>query len=361
MDSFTQIALGAAVGEATLGRKVGNKAVLWGAVGGLIPDLDILAAPFLDAVERFTYHRSLSHSFLFALLASPLLGYMVSRIHRRAEASWRDWSLLFLLTLGTHWMLDSLTTYGTQVFWPFSDTRVAFDSIFIVDLFYSIPLLAAVITILFLRSGSRARSVVVATGLAVTTLYLVAGLGSKYAAERVFERELVRQDITYESYITTPTPTNIVLWRLTARSGGGYYTGFYSVLDDSEHVELRYVPGNHHLIDGIRGEWAVDRLVWFSRGYYSVSEADGELHFNNLIFGNLNAPGQQAASDWVFSFRITPGADGLVVSEREKSFESAGGFLRGYYRRAIGQQVLRSVPPGFRSAQSLHEEELPGS
>ncbi|MCB0293431.1 MAG: metal-dependent hydrolase, partial [Calditrichaeota bacterium] len=72
MDTITQIALGAAVGEAVLGRKVGNKALLWGAVGGTIPDLDVLARPLLSGVENLGFHRGFSHSILFAVMIAPL-------------------------------------------------------------------------------------------------------------------------------------------------------------------------------------------------------------------------------------------------------------------------------------------------
>ena len=43
MDSLTQIVLGASVGEAALGRKVGNRAMVWGAIAGTIPDLDVIS------------------------------------------------------------------------------------------------------------------------------------------------------------------------------------------------------------------------------------------------------------------------------------------------------------------------------
>ena len=59
MDSLTQIALGAAVGEAVLGKKVGNKAVLWGAVAGTIPDLDVIPGSFMDTVARLEHNRFL--------------------------------------------------------------------------------------------------------------------------------------------------------------------------------------------------------------------------------------------------------------------------------------------------------------
>ena len=57
MDSITQAALGAAVGEVVLGKKVGNKATLWGAFGGTLPDLDIFLNPFLTDVQSLVVHR----------------------------------------------------------------------------------------------------------------------------------------------------------------------------------------------------------------------------------------------------------------------------------------------------------------
>ena len=65
MDSLTQIVLGASVGEAVLGKKVGNKAALYGAIAGTIPDLDVLAGYFVDEITAIEWHRGFSHSILF--------------------------------------------------------------------------------------------------------------------------------------------------------------------------------------------------------------------------------------------------------------------------------------------------------
>ena len=67
MDSLTQMVLGAAVAEATLGKKVGNKAALWGAVAGTIPDLDVIGMFFLNTVDELHFHRGFTHSILFSL------------------------------------------------------------------------------------------------------------------------------------------------------------------------------------------------------------------------------------------------------------------------------------------------------
>ena len=82
MDSLTQIVLGAAVGEAVLGRKVGNKAILWGAVAGTIPDLDVLSKYFVDEVTALEMHRGFSHSILFSLLFAPIFGFLIKKCER---------------------------------------------------------------------------------------------------------------------------------------------------------------------------------------------------------------------------------------------------------------------------------------
>src|SRR5688572_5158489 len=79
MDSLTQMVLGAAVGELVLGRKVGNKAILWGAIAGTIPDLDVLSSLFLDDLRANEVHRGVTHSLLFSLVAAPLFGRWIKR------------------------------------------------------------------------------------------------------------------------------------------------------------------------------------------------------------------------------------------------------------------------------------------
>ena len=84
MDSLTQIVLGGAVGEAVLGKKIGNRAILWGAVAGTIPDLDILYNRFTDEITAVELHRGFSHSIIFCILLAPILGWLVQKIHKNS-------------------------------------------------------------------------------------------------------------------------------------------------------------------------------------------------------------------------------------------------------------------------------------
>ncbi|SER11712.1 metal-dependent hydrolase [Neolewinella agarilytica] len=85
MDSLTQIVLGAAVGEAVLGRKVGNRAMLWGGICGTLPDLDVFANTVSDPMSALAYHRAFTHSLAFAVLIAPAVGLAIHRFYGGRE------------------------------------------------------------------------------------------------------------------------------------------------------------------------------------------------------------------------------------------------------------------------------------
>ncbi len=83
MDSLSQIVLGAACGEIVLGKKLGNKAMLAGAIGGTIPDLDVLANPFLTEIQGLDFHRGITHSILFSVLAPFVVGAFYNWFYKK--------------------------------------------------------------------------------------------------------------------------------------------------------------------------------------------------------------------------------------------------------------------------------------
>ena len=105
MDTVTQVALGASVGEAVLGRRIGRRALLWGGLCGLLPDLDLLV-PLSDAVDRFTWHRGPSHSLFVLAAATPLMTRLILAIHPATRAQRLRWMALVFLAFATHVLLD---------------------------------------------------------------------------------------------------------------------------------------------------------------------------------------------------------------------------------------------------------------
>lgn len=284
MDSVTQIALGAAVGESILGRRIGNKAMLWGAVLGTLPDLDVFV-PLGDAVRDFTYHRSASHSLLMLALATPLLVWLIKRLHPPLREQGVRCAAMVYLVFATHVLLDSFTVYGTQIFWPISETPVAWATIFIIDPLYTLPLLVGVIGALVMTRSSDRGHLLNRYGLILSTLYLCWTVAAKFVVDRRIESEMVAQNIRHGSVFTTPTPFNSLLWRAVVMDTGGYYDGYYSLLDGPGKIDFSRYPSEESLLAGIEDTWPVQRLQWFSRGFYSVSLRERDIVISDLRMG----------------------------------------------------------------------------
>ncbi|HOY12456.1 MAG TPA: metal-dependent hydrolase [Saprospiraceae bacterium] len=97
MDSITQIVLAAGVGELILGRKLGNRAMVWGGIAGTIPDLDVLSSPFMTAAESLHAHRGFSHSIFFAMLAPLAYSYVLTKLYKNDFYLSRSWKNLVLI------------------------------------------------------------------------------------------------------------------------------------------------------------------------------------------------------------------------------------------------------------------------
>lgn len=306
MDSVTQLLLGAAVGEAALGRKVGHKAIAWGAVCGTLPDLDVFI-PLGDAVRDFTYHRGPSHSLFVLAALTPLIVWLIRKLHPGAAAHRTGWYALVYLVFATHVLLDSFTVYGTQIFWPLVSTPMTWSTIFIIDPAYTVPLLLGVTAALAARRqawGYRAN----AAGLALSSLYLAWSLGAKLYVEDVARDALAGQGIEAERLLTTPTPFNTVLWRAVAvAADGDYYEGYYSLFDRGAPIPWQQHDSAPELLAGIADEWAVQRLQWFTKGFYRVDREGDAIVITDLRMG--------LEPDYAFSFKVGEISNPHAVAE----------------------------------------------
>lgn len=318
MDSITQFTLGAAIGEAVLGKKIGNKAILWGGIAGTIPDLDVLFFPLLDNVQHLSFHRGYSHSILFAVLVSPLLAWLLWRWYKNyvPQTTYKEWWHLFFWGIFTHPILDSFTTYGTQLFLPFSDYRAGINNIFVVDPVYTVPFLLLLIAAMFFNRSSSTRRKLNYAGLIISSLYMCFTLVNKVRVDHVFEQALQTQHIEYKRFMTATTPLNNVLWYCVAEADSGYYMGYYSFFDKSP-VQFDFLERRDSLLTGIENTRAVNRLKWFSNGYYAVRQkSPDELKFYDLKFGKIGFEG--APEKFVFSFTLKKLPDGQVALQETR-------------------------------------------
>ena len=196
MDSLTQIVLGAACGEAVLGKKIGNRALLFGAIGGTIPDLDVFFGELLynNQIDAMAFHRGFMHSFLFAILAAVAFGILVFWVYNRGKrhnmTTRKDWIWLFFASIFTHPILDSFTAYGTQLFVPFSNQRVAFNNIAVADPLYTLPFLVALIIMMCFNRTSVKRRLFLKIGFGISSLYMLFTFMIKYHVHGVYKKSL---------------------------------------------------------------------------------------------------------------------------------------------------------------------------
>ena len=296
MDSISQAALGAAIGEAVLGKKTGNKGAVLGAIIATIPDLDVALYLFYNKFEMLSIHRGFSHSILFSLLGAFLIAYILQRIKWTREVTYfRLWIFTWLALL-THILLDTFTAYGTQLFLPFSNKRVGFDSINVVDPVYTIPLLLGLLFSLFFFKSSKKRATYNYIGLAISTLYLIDTLGVKCHVNNYFQEELSKQKIAYESLLTMPVGSANINWYGVAKSNDSLYIQKYSILNGSFFPFKKFAI-NDQFLEGVNPE-LVKTMRWFAKGFYTVQRKENKIRFYNLqvdmrgIFNNgeIKAP-----------------------------------------------------------------------
>jgi inner membrane protein len=295
MDSLTQIALGGAIGYAVLGSKVGRKAVAWGAILGTLPDLDVFL-PYAGDVEAFTYHRGFSHSLWVHLLISPFITWLILKLHTNNQQYQKQWFWLVFLCLSTHAILDSLTVYGTQLMWPFSEYPVAVSNVFIIDPMYTLPLLLGLVFTLLPKVSTTTARNMNFLAIALSSAYLCFSLIAKFAIDHRVKTALSNRGIQVNAYLSTPAPLTTLLWRIVVMSDGYYYEGYASIFDKPENVTLNAYQTYPVLISDIQNEWGVKRLQWFTKGFYSVRQKADNIVFSDLRMG--------AECSYVFNFNI---------------------------------------------------------
>ena len=408
MDSLSQIVLGAAVGEVVLGKRLGNRAMVWGAVAGTLPDMDVLGQYFLNELDNLAFHRGISHSLLASVLGSLVFGWATHQLYQsrhhatvamaakafavvvvgfvvnfltqilspggwlplalyipaaawlwwrhgqrryfsgqweRPNAELKGWVLLFFWGFVTHIVLDCFTTYGTQVFAPFSDQRVAWGTIAVADPLYTAPFLICLLVAARFARHDRRRGRWNAAGLGLSSLYMAFTVVNHSHVSQTMESALAEQGISHEACFITPTIFNNVLWNAVVDRGDVFLLAQYSVFDEVP-VTFHPISKGHDLLHNLDTDKTLKVLRWFSAGFFNaVQREDGTLQLNDLRFGTFSG---QATSpdDYIFRFKLTdlgPDEDyGFERAQGGPPNNTAEDMMRALWKRGRG---LREVTP----------------
>ncbi|MBP2170684.1 inner membrane protein [Erwinia toletana] len=301
MDSVSQLVLGASVSMAVMGRKAPLwQAALTGAICGTLPDMDVFV-DHGDAIRNMTLHRTESHSLFWLTLLSPILAWLIAILTGQRQQWLRWWGAVWLALI-THPLLDLMTVYGTQLGLPFTNFPFAISSIYIVDPLYTLPLLICLVVALCLR-GKRGLWWNT-LGLTLSTLYLGwSVLAQSYATHQI-KAEMARQHLTADQLLVTPTAFNTLVWRVLVMTPEGYAEGFWSLLSPQRPLQLSHHERGAALYQRYKANWYVERVAWFSHGFFAMREQRGHLLITDLRMGedphytftfDLGKPAQQQA------------------------------------------------------------------
>ncbi len=283
MDPLSQAVVGASLSQSLSQRLHNSQAIafLAGIFGGMAADLDIFIRSVSDPLLFLEYHRQFTHALIFipvgSLPVALLLWWLLTRFSSAMPRFATVW-LLVMAGYATHGLLDACTSYGTQLLWPFSDQRIAWHLVSIVDPLFTLPVMVLVIAALWRKQAILAR---VAFGYAV--LYLALGLVQKHRAEQLLLQLAQQRQHPVERMLVKPTFGNRHVWKLLYESQGYYYVDAVKLLDDTklypgERIRKFVWPAaqaNHN-----RQHNDIQRFARFSDNYLAIDPQQPDIIFD---------------------------------------------------------------------------------
>jgi len=269
MDPVTQAALGAACSQAALNNYDKRNAWLVGAIAGMAADLDVFIRSANDPMLLYLYHRHFSHSLSFIPIGGMLvaLGLLMFKRFRQ-----HGLLTLFAAIIGyaTHGILDAFTSYGTLLYWPFSDRRIAWDIVAIIDPFFTFPLILGVIWTAVFQSRKG-----VLTGLLVACLFMVFNYFQHERAMTAIANYAEQNHWHYKKLRAFPDMASSTHWRAIAYINKNWFVadvitplyksaqvtpwGFYTAFDKAN------LPAS--IVDTGRQAHDFNVFNWFADGY----------------------------------------------------------------------------------------------
>jgi inner membrane protein len=301
MDPITHALVGAGIGYAAFGAKLGRTAAVAGGLAAFVPDADIFIRSATDPLLAIEYHRHFTHSFVFA----PVGAALVATLWLWRHEWWPHALTLWLCCLAgyvSHCLLDAATSYGTQLLWPFSSYRSGWDLISIVDPVFTLALLLGLIGALKLQRVRFA-----AAALGICAAYLILG-GVQQVRAASAQRQLAqRRGHTVERFEVMPTLANNLVWRALYVHGGQIYSdrirvGWFSAPTVVEGWSLSVVTSAElTTAERERNQTrSFERFSWFSEGWVARKPSDA------TVLGDMRYSLSTEAFDPIWGIRFMP-------------------------------------------------------
>jgi len=340
MDPITQGTLGATLPAAVAPRREAGIAAVLGCLGGMAPDLDVLLRSAEDPLLFLEYHRHFTHALIFIPVGGLICALVLQGLFSRHYLPFSRTLMYCTLGYATHALLDACTTYGTQLLWPFSDARFAWNTVSVVDPLFTVPLLTLVVL-----AALRKRPRFAVAGLVWAISYLAVGLVQRDRAVEVGYEVAAARGHTPLRLEAKPSFGNIVVWKVVYETDQSYYVdavraGLSSTIYRGEQVAKLDVARDFPWLDPESQQARdIERFRWFSNDYL----ARDPLHPNRIIDVRYSMIPNQVNALW--SIELTPSATAAdhvaYTTDRDASGGRAGilwGRVSG--RSASGGQTV---------------------
>ncbi len=271
MDVLSQAVLGASFSQSFANDKSKQFiALIVGGLSGMAPDLDVLIRSADDPLLFLEFHRQFTHS-LFFIPFGALLCSSIFYLFIKNKLTFKQIYLFSFLGFSTHGLLDACTSYGTQLFWPFSNERVAWNIVSIIDPLFTLPLV-----ILVLIAAYRKKILYARIAFIYAIVFLTAGIIQKHRAEEAVQQISQQRGHQAERIRVKPSFANRHIWKLIYEYNGRYYVDAVKLL-----WGVKIIPGTSIRKLDIKRDFPflsarsqqlkdIERFRWFSDNFLAV-------------------------------------------------------------------------------------------
>ncbi|MES2565580.1 MAG: metal-dependent hydrolase [Bacteroidota bacterium] len=303
MDSLSHIVIGAAIGETLLGKKIGRWGMLLGAIAKSAPDFDLFYTGLADPRAYMCDHRAHTHSlFIEALYAIPIAWLLVKLFKQKVSF---QRMLLFMLTcLWGHSLLDWCTNFGTQLLLPFTNENYSLNTLAIVDLLFTLPMLVLVLIAIFYKKNEVRRYNLARAAIIYCCVYLGFTFINKFRAEGIVQESIVKNHIPASNHITNPTMLNNLLWYAVGSNDSTIFIGEFSLLHNANPITWHSYSRNQQLMMQSKSKKDVATTRWFSDPY-TIAQSNGDtLNMYAVKFGRTNMNENEMQKTFVFHYKL---------------------------------------------------------
>ena len=272
MDPISQGTVGAAFAQSSANKNNIVKISVIGFIAGLAPDLDILIKSSTDPILFLEYHRQFSHSLFFIPFGAFIVALFLYPLFRKSLRL-KTVYLASFLGYATHGLLDACTSYGTLLFWPFSNERITWNNISIVDPLFTIPVLILIGTAI--KTRKRLFSYFAVGWVA---FYLLLGFVQYERALSAANELAYSRGHNPERLTLKPSFGNLILWKSIYQHEEKFYVDAIRTVQSStwclgESVRIfdyqRHLPNLNKDSQQMKD---IERFRWFSQDYLGFDE-----------------------------------------------------------------------------------------